>query len=64
MTDWKQILLELRRNYKPVAKIAREIGMNVSSLQKVARKGAKDMLHGNGSKLIELHNIHVVNKRD
>jgi hypothetical protein len=59
MVNWRQLLLELRSNYKPIASIAREVGMNVSTLQKVARVGAKDMLYSNGSKIIELHDRYV-----
>lgn len=59
MVNWQQILLELRSNYKPIAAIAREINMNASTLQKVARKGANEMLYSNGAKLVKLHDQYV-----
>lgn len=59
MVNWKLILIQLRRNYKPLAKIAREIDVQPCRLQKMARYGVKtDISYTLGSKLIELHREH------
>lgn len=60
--DWQVILLDLRRNYKPIAKIAREIGMCEKSLQDRARLGRGDMYYRHGAQIIELHRIHCAAK--
>jgi hypothetical protein len=60
MMDWQMILLQLRKHYKPVRRIAFEIGANPSALQKVARYGVKtDLSYGIGSKLVALHSRYV-----
>jgi len=59
MVNWQKILIELRRNYKPLAKVAREIDVQPSRLQKMARYGVKtDISYKLGAKLIELHREH------
>ena len=59
MVNWQTILIELRRNYKPLAKIAREIDVQPSRLQKMARYGVKtDISYTLGAKLIKLHREH------
>jgi hypothetical protein len=60
MTDWQLILLQIRRNYKPLAAVAREVGMSAHRLQKISQKGTQTMLYENGKKLIELHNLHCL----
>ena len=59
MVNWQIILIQLRRNYKPLAKIAREINVRPYRLQKMARYGVKtDINYKLGAKLIELHREH------
>lgn len=59
MINWQRILWDLRRNYKPVAAIAREIDMNPKWLQKIAKQGVKtDIGYHSGARLIELHKAH------
>jgi hypothetical protein len=60
MTDWQLILLQIRRNYKPLAAVAREIGMSAHRLQKISQEGTQTMLYENGKKLIELHRLHCL----
>lgn len=59
MVNWQTILLKLRKNYKPLAKIAKDIDVQPSRLQKIARYGVKtDINYTLGAKLIELHREH------
>lgn len=57
--NWKMILLDLRREYAPLAKIARDIGVSPKTLQGIARYGVSDVYYTMGAKLIELHSKHV-----
>lgn len=60
--NWQQILLQLRRNYAPLAKIARECDVQPCRLQKMARFGVKtDISYTLGSKLVELHKKYCIN---
>jgi uncharacterized protein YlaN (UPF0358 family) len=59
MTDWQLILLQLRRNYKPLSKIAKEVDMSADRLRRISIKGTKNMLYENGKKIVDLHNLHV-----
>ncbi len=64
MTNFQQLLLELRRHYKPLTLIAREIGMNAKTLQRITQRGSKQMLYDNGVKIVELHKKHVPSKTE
>jgi uncharacterized protein YlaN (UPF0358 family) len=59
MTDWALVLIQLRKHYKPLAQVAREIGMSPHRLQTISQRGCKNMLYENGKKLVDLHNLHV-----
>jgi hypothetical protein len=60
MMDWQMILLQLRKHYKPLRRIAFEIGATPSALQKVARYGVKtDLPYMTGKALVDLHNRYV-----
>lgn len=59
MIDWRQLLIEIRRNYKPLTLVAREIGMNAKHLQRITQKGTVRMQYENGVKIIDLHNKYV-----
>lgn len=62
MTDWQIILLQLRRNYKNIAAIAREVGYCSKSLQVLARGTRKhDLPYTTGNKLMELHKKYCIN---
>lgn len=59
MINWQKILWDLRRDYKPLERIAKEIGATPTALQKAARLGVKnDLPYTKGLRLIELHNKH------
>lgn len=64
MTDFQQLLLEIRRHYKPLTKVAKEIGMNAKTLQRITQRGSKQMLYDNGVKIVELHRKHVPSKAE
>ena len=55
MVNWQQLLWDLRRDYKPLAQIADDIGVSHKSLQKAARIGYKRMDYDIGVKLVALH---------
>jgi hypothetical protein len=59
MTDWKAVLLKLRRHYKPLSKVAAEVGMSEDRLRKIAANGTKTMLYENGKKIMDLHDQYV-----
>lgn len=62
MINWQRILWDLRRHYKPVAAIAREIEYHPKSLQSLAKGNRKhDLPYTVGVKIIELHNKHCKN---
>lgn len=57
MIDWQKILWDLKRDYKHLAKIARDIDCSRQMLQKIARGGKKnDVAYSIGVKLLKLHN--------
>ena len=55
--DWKLLLLQIRREYKTLSKVAPLIGLSVYRTQQIAREGTKTMLWENGNKIIELHKL-------
>ena len=62
MINWQSILWELRRNYKPIAAVAREVEYHPKSLQSLAKGNRKhDLPYTVGVKIIELHNKHCKN---
>jgi hypothetical protein len=61
--NWQPILWELRRNYKNVASIAREVEYCSKTLQKLANGTRRhDLPYAVGNKLIELHKTYCENK--
>jgi uncharacterized protein YlaN (UPF0358 family) len=61
VTDWALVLIQIRRYYKPLSAVAKEVGMSADRLQRISRNGCKNMLYENGKKLMDLHNLHVKN---
>lgn len=55
MINWQIIMIDLKRNYKSLEAIANELDISPKTLQKIARNGCKDMLYGNGTKVMQLH---------
>jgi len=63
MINWQSILWELRRNYKPIAAIAREVEYHPKSLQTLAKGNRRhDLPYTVGKKLLDLYAMHCVNK--
>lgn len=59
MINWQRILFDLKRDYKHIAAVAREIGLHHKTLQKVYRgERLSDLPYTAGCKLIELHKAH------
>lgn len=59
MVDWQRILWDLRRDYKSLAAVAKEIGISPKWLQKIAKENVKtDIGYHFGVKLLELHKRH------
>jgi len=53
--NWQQIVLQLRGNYKPLAAVAREIGCEEPTLNRLARGEVSQPRFDIGVKLLELH---------
>ncbi len=63
MINWQPILWDLRRNYKTVAGVAREVGYCYKTFQKLANGTRKhDLPYTVGNKLMELHKKYCENK--
>ena len=52
--DWQRVALNLR-DVKPIAQIAKEVGMDAGTLQRIARGDTKQPKIGHGVKLLDLH---------
>lgn len=65
MVNWQSILWELRRNYKPLAAIAVEVGHHPKSLQSLASgRRNHDLPYSVGVKVINLHKKYCENNFD
>jgi len=65
MVNWQRILWDLKRDYAHIAAIAREVGYNPKSLQKLANGISKhDIPYTPGNKLIELHKKYCIDKNN
>ena len=60
--DWQMIVLQIRREYKTLTKVAPLVGLSVDRLRRIARRGTKNMLWENGDKLIRLHQTLSANR--
>lgn len=49
------IVLQIRREYKTLTKVAPLVGLSADRLRHISRHGTKTMLWDNGDKLIQLH---------
>ena len=62
MVDWQRILWDLKRDYKHITCIAKEIGYSAKSLHSLANGSRKhDIPYTPGNKLIELHKKYCIN---
>ena len=53
--NWQQITLDLRRDYKALSTIGKEIGSDWQHMNRLARCEVKEPKYSIGIKLIELH---------
>lgn len=56
--DWQKVTLNLRRYYKPLATVAKEIGSDWRHLNRLARGEVKQPRFNTGIKLLDLHYDH------
>ena len=63
MTNWQPILWDLRRNYKNLSSVAREVGYCCKSLNHLACGTRKhDLPYTVGNKIMQLHKKYCENK--
>ena len=63
MIDWQSILWDLKRDYKHLAAIAREVNYSRKTFHSLANGSRKhDLPYTVGIKLIELHKKYCINK--
>lgn len=54
-TNFREILLYLRKNYKPIAQISDELGICYTTLKRACRTEGKTFHYDNGKKIIDLY---------
>ena len=60
--NWQRILWDLKRDYKHIAAIARELNCSRKTLQTAASgKRIEDLPYSIGSELIKLHKKYCIN---
>ena len=60
--DWVKVILNLRDQYKPIADLAEELGINRLVLQKIMSYDTDEPKYSIGVKLLELQAQHCMNK--
>ena len=55
MIDWQRVTLNLRRHYKPLATVAKEVGADWRHLNRLARGEVSQPRFDTGMKLLDLH---------
>lgn len=55
MIDWQRICLNLRTHYKPLSKVAKDVGCDEATLQRLARGATEEPKFSTGLKLLDLH---------
>jgi len=58
MTNFQHILQTLRKQYKPLAKVARELDMQEKTLQVAARVEGKTFRYDDGKAIVALYEKH------
>jgi hypothetical protein len=53
--DWQKVTLNLRRHYKPLATVAKEVGSDERHLNRLARGEVMQPRFNTGVKLLDLH---------
>lgn len=61
--NWQQIILDLRRHYKNMARLSCALDYRISRawLGHISRNGSDDMLYSTGIRLLALHEKHCKN---
>lgn len=59
MINWQRVTINLRRHYKPLAQIGREVGSTEKFLNRLARGEVSEPRFGLGVRLLDLHFDHV-----
>lgn len=57
-TDFQMMLRKLRKHYKPLAAIARELDLHEKSLQVACRTKGKSFMYDTGRKIVDLYEAH------
>ena len=60
MIDWSLICLSIRRHYKPLATVAKEVGSDWRHLNRLARGETKEPKYSVALKLLDLYRKHCV----
>jgi len=58
MTNWQQITLNLRSNYKSLSAIGREVGSDWQHMNRLSRGEVSEPKYSVGIKLLNLHFEH------
>lgn len=53
--DWQKVTLNIRRDYKPLATVAKEIGSDWRHLNRLARAETKQPRYDTAIRLLDLH---------
>ena len=64
MINWSLVCVNLRHDYKPLARIAVEIGAGENHLNRLARGDVKEPKFSIGVKLLDLHYDYCRNKHE
>jgi hypothetical protein len=56
--DWQQITISIRRNYKSLATVAKEVGSDWRHLCRLARAEVNEPKYSVGLKLLAIHEKH------
>jgi hypothetical protein len=55
MIDWQKVVLNIRRHYKSLHRVAREIQSNERHLNRIARGEVNEPRFNTGLRLLDLH---------
>lgn len=55
MIDWMKVTINLRRHYKPLAQVAKEVGSDWRHLNRLARGEVNEPRFSTACRLLDLH---------
>lgn len=55
MIDWQKVCLNLRRHYKPLATVAKEVGSDWRHINRLARGEVMQPRFDTGMRILDLH---------